>query len=227
MPTVVLVHSPLVGPLTWRRAAEELTSRGYDTIIPDLRYAAERQVTIAAIADSAAIQVSGSELVLVGHSGAGLLLPSIAERVSSPVIAFCFVDAHLPPRDSEVPLADAEFLSLLTSIASDGRLPPWSSWWGPNAMESLVPDPTMRREISEDMPCLRLDYFRQVVHAVEGWPTKCGYVRLSELYESSATEAEELGWPVRRLSAGHLHGVVDPASVCECILQVIGEPLTT
>jgi pimeloyl-ACP methyl ester carboxylesterase len=227
VPTIVLVHSPLVGPLTWRGVAEELTSRGYETIVPDLRSAAEQHATAAAIVDSAVSQFSGSAVILVGHSGAGLLLPSIAERANSPVTAFCFVDAHLPPRKGEVPLADAEFFSLLTSIASDGRLPTWSSWWGPHAMESLVPDAAMRREISDDMPSLSLDYFRQVVHAVDGWPTTCGYVRLSEAYEPSASKAEQLGWPVKRLSAGHLHGVVDPASVSERILQVIGELPTT
>ncbi|HUF33453.1 MAG TPA: alpha/beta fold hydrolase [Acidimicrobiales bacterium] len=221
MPVVVLIHSPLVGPSSWHRVAEELNNRGREATVPDLRGAAEKQATIAAIADSAARQIPDSELVLVGHSGAGMLLPAIAHRVSTPVTAFCFVDAHLPPRKGEVPLADPAFFGFLSSISSQGRLPPWSSWWGPETMEALVPDPAVRAQLTEEMPSLSLDYFLQEIHAVERWPATCGYVRLSASYEPSASEAEELGWPVERFSAGHLHGVVDPASVAAAVLDVL------
>lgn len=36
-PTVVLVHTPLVGPFSWSTVAAALRRRGYDVLVPDLR----------------------------------------------------------------------------------------------------------------------------------------------------------------------------------------------
>ncbi len=36
-PLFVLVHSPLVGPLTWGPVAAELRGRGYAAVVPALR----------------------------------------------------------------------------------------------------------------------------------------------------------------------------------------------
>lgn len=41
MPTFILIHSPLVGPLTWALVAEELSQRGHPTltpVLPDARH---------------------------------------------------------------------------------------------------------------------------------------------------------------------------------------------
>ena len=55
-----------------------------------------------------------------------------------------FVDAGLPT-DGPDP-----FLDRLRDIAEDGLLPPWSTWFGPDVMATLVPDPTRRAEIEAD-----------------------------------------------------------------------------
>src|SRR5688500_9934088 len=73
----VLVHSPLVGPATWRGVADVLVSFGHQVELPDLRDAAQsgdprRFISVARSATST------DTAVLVGHSGAGFFLPSIA-----------------------------------------------------------------------------------------------------------------------------------------------------
>ena len=35
--TLVFIHSPLLGPMTWQLVAEILQSRGFRTVVPSLR----------------------------------------------------------------------------------------------------------------------------------------------------------------------------------------------
>ena len=73
----MLVHSPLVGPTTWQWVAEALQPSGHDVAVPGLRGAAITGAPRAVV--RAALQLTGKEpTVLVGHSGAGFFLPSIA-----------------------------------------------------------------------------------------------------------------------------------------------------
>ena len=43
-------------------------------------------------------------VILAGHSGAGPLLPTIADAVSCPIAAMLFVDSFLPPPSGTVAL---------------------------------------------------------------------------------------------------------------------------
>ena len=71
----VLVHSPLVGPSTWRWVAQELNTAGHRASVRAVPAAVAEQGW-SAFADSMARQAAGGEM-LVGHSGAGPLLPQI------------------------------------------------------------------------------------------------------------------------------------------------------
>ncbi len=225
-PRLSLIHSPLVGPSSWAGVAAALSKRGVDVSVPDLRHAAESIGTIEAIVRAVTHVLPPDEQILVGHSGAGMLLPTIAEASVANVVGFVFVDAHLPPMDGRVDLADAGFKGFLDSLATDGRLPGWSQWWGAEAMAMMVPDEGLRAALELEMPSLPLAYFSQELEASRGWATRpCGYIRLSELYEPSAEAAEGLGWPVERFSAGHLHAAVDPAGVTSALLTIV-EALT-
>src|SRR6266567_956088 len=98
---VVLIHSPLVGPFTWSLVAQSLQSAGFEVLVPALtdrratpppywqQHSASVQRALASIAED-------RPLVLVGHSGAGSLLPAIAHATNHPVKAYLFVDAGLP-----------------------------------------------------------------------------------------------------------------------------------
>ena len=81
---LVLVHSPLTGPLTWQPVARVLTARGYSAVVPSLveglmgprpyypRLAAR-------VAEAVLHEARGArEAVLIGHSGAGAILPAAA-----------------------------------------------------------------------------------------------------------------------------------------------------
>ena len=96
---IALVHSPLTGPFVWEPAAQELARRGIEAVLPEVAEHPSvagpfwaRQSTAAA---RSLRRVRGS-VVLVGHSGAGPILPAIAERATPEIAAIVFVDAGLP-----------------------------------------------------------------------------------------------------------------------------------
>src|SRR5262245_8795614 len=105
----VLVHSPLVGPLTWSRVAEELRGLGEGVVVPVLPEALEApawQAAAGAVAEAA----PDAPLVLVAHSGAGPLLPAVRMALGRRVpAAYIFVDAGIPrPETTRLEMLRAE-----------------------------------------------------------------------------------------------------------------------
>ena len=56
-----------------------------------------------------------------------------------------FVDAFLPPASGTARLVPAEFIDELSTLATDDVVPPWSSWFGDEVMQDLVPDAASTR----------------------------------------------------------------------------------
>jgi pimeloyl-ACP methyl ester carboxylesterase len=208
----MLVHSPLVGPATWQWVAEALRSAGHDVAVPDLREAAIAGAPHAVV--RAALELTAKEpTVVVGHSGAGFFLPSIAAGLDSPVRRLVFVDAGVPPCQGEA-TTGAEFLEQLRSLAADVTLPKWSTWWGEGVMENLVPDGARRAEIEVEMPQVPLAFFETPIPLPVGWCEDPGaFVLLSEPYRRDADTARSLGWPVVEDLGNHLDIVNDPESL--------------
>ncbi len=218
----VLVHSPLVGPCTWSWVADALRHEGVPVALPDLTAAAVTgrwEACVDAVVQSV-VQVREPEVVLVGHSGAGPLLPTIAERLDGRANRTVFVDAGVPPDGSDAELVPADFRVFLAGIARDGVLPRWSEWFGTGAMEGLVTDPVRRRAVVADMVELPLAYFDGRVPR-PGRPIERGaYVLLSEVYRADADEARRRGWPVVELLGAHLDIVNEPERVATALLNL-------
>ena len=162
----------------------------------------------------------GAGPVVVAHSGAGVLLPLVATRLAA--AAAVFVDAVLPPAGTATPSEDLrEFLAGLPVV--DGRLPPWSTWWGPDVMARLVPDPGLRHAIEADQRPLPVAFYDHSVPVPADWtPPRAGYLRLSPAYAEDAAEAAARGWPVRVLDGQHLDLATRPAEVAAGILALSG-----
>ena len=222
----VLVHSPLVGPGTWKPVAHELERRGQAAVIPSLvgvAHAPTPQWRHCPKAVAAATEHVVGALVLVAHSGAGPLLPTIAAALSSDIAALIFVDAFLPPTTGSVPLATPPFMAQLRALAKEDVLPPWSAWFGEQGLRELVPDARLRTALEQEMPRLPLAYFAASVPVPAGWDRwPCGYLLFaSEPYGDSAAEARRRGWPVVELSdAHHLALVADPLTVTDALLRI-------
>lgn len=246
--TFALVHSPLVGPATWRPVAEELAARSLAAVVPALTSpleasrpwwataASEVVAAVDATVRGQRIDVespspgTGSDVVVVGHSGAGPRLPAIGERLAAAgheVVATVFVDAGLPSSGGSAGKAPpAQFAELLDGLVdNDGRLPPWPQWWSPGTMVELVPDPAVRAAVAAECPPVPRSLFDEVVPVPSGWPgaTPCGYLAFGYGYgyEDEAAEAERRGWVVARMDGLHLHPVVAPADVADALQLLV------
>ncbi|MFF5986931.1 alpha/beta fold hydrolase [Prauserella flavalba] len=225
-PTIVLVHSPLVGPSTWTEAARPLRDKGFDVVVPSLATVVDGEPPFyPRLAEAVAEQTGDRPVVLVGHSGAGALLPAIADALPGEVRAAVFVDAVLPhPGRDWFAAAPPELGTRLESLAVAGRLPPWHEWFPPGALTALFPDAETYRRFVAELPTVPLAYFAERAPEAERWPPPaCGYVRLSEPYDAVADECERLGWPVHRVAADHLAMLTRPGLVAGLVARLVAE----
>ena len=223
--TFVLVHSPLVGPATWRGVAIELTGRGHRAAVPSmLGFESDGRPYWPGFVDRlvASCAMVDGPLTLVAHSGAGPLLPIAVDRLGDRVEAVIFAEASIAPEQGVAELAPEWLRQHLGSLAVDGILPPWSAWWGDDAMTTLIPDARVRAELEADLPSLPLDYFEQTVPVPDGWTSdvRSAFLWFSDVYEGEAADARGRGWPVERLPGTHLHMVTHPAAVADGLLSI-------
>jgi hypothetical protein len=214
----VLVHSPLVGPATWRGVAEALASMGHDVEVPDLRDAAASGDPRRFI-EGAQTAIRHDADVVVGHSGAGFFLPSIAAGQTA-TTTLLFVDAGIPPCGGTT-TASADMLDRLRALAVDGVLPRWSLWWGEDVMERLVPDERRRLQVESELVEVPLAFYTTPVSLPDAWcHMHGGFVLLSEAYRADAAAAMALGWPTVELLGGHLDVMNHPAAVARALTQL-------
>ncbi|MDB5448775.1 MAG: hypothetical protein JWQ97_4092 [Phenylobacterium sp.] len=216
-PRLVLLHSPLLGPFSWRAAAGELAAQGLAVETPawpKLSTIAHAFYPTLAASLAASIDGAGSApVVLAAHSGAGPLVPPLTQALSAPVAGVVFVDALLPhPGRSWFDTAPAQMRDQLRAGAQMGQLPPWDDWWPPGALARLVPDEAARAALVGELEPLPLAYFEERAPAA-ALEAPCAYLQLSASYEEEARLAGRQGWPVVRLPLNHLAAVSQPRAV--------------
>jgi hypothetical protein len=226
-PVFALIHSPLVGPATWTTVAEQLRARGAGVAVPSLRDRGEgagpywRQHALAAAAMLNALP-AGRPLVLVGHSGAGPLLPAIRQVAERDVTLYLFVDAGIPVdglsrldllRD-ELP----EAASLLEQqLNAGGRYPAWRD----EDLAAVLSDGDARRQVLAELQPRGLPFWTEPLPVFSGWPdAPCAYVQFSDGYAVPAERARGEGWLYRRVDGGHFQMMVDPEAVADLMLDM-------
>jgi hypothetical protein len=210
----LLVHPPLLGPAALRPLAAELRSRGHDVAVPDLRAAVGRAAGWPERYVAAAVR--GPAEVVLGFSGAGVVLPAVA--VAAGAREAVWVDAVLPAR-SGATTASAEIRAAVAALVHDGRIDDWTTWWGPDAWPGLLPDPELRAAVEAEGHRLPADFYEIPVPVPERWPEGgARYVQLSAAYDDAAAEARARGWPVTGSGAGsHLDVATDPVGVADLV----------
>lgn len=225
-PVFVLVHSPSVGPSTWRPVAQHLTASGHRVRVPSLLHiGAGAPPFWPRVADAVRDELrqvpAGSPVTLVAHSNAGLLLPVIRSGLDHPVASSVFVDAALPARTGPTPVAPPEVLEFLRPMAVNGTLPRWTDWWDEADVAPMFPDPLVRRTVIEEQPALPLSYYEQHIPVPDSWDDHpCSYLLFSPPYDGLAAEARERGWRVAHLPGAHLHQLVDPAGTARHLVEL-------
>lgn len=231
-PAFVLVHSPLVGPLTWAPVSRELRQRGIETVLPvltgeegEMPYWAQHASAVGA---TLAPLAPDRRLILVGHSGAGPLLPVMATFSPHPMSGYIFVDASLPHpgwsslQDLEADMPDFA-ADLRQELEAGGSFPRWTD----DDLRPVIPDEGLRRGVLAELQPRGLASFREPLPSFAGWPdAPCAYLRLSEGYDRAAEQARSKGWAYREFDAGHFHMLVDPAAVAGTLLHLASSLLS-
>ena len=224
----VLIHSPLVGPLTWSLVADEMRQRGLDVLVPDLEdspdlnepFWKQHAESVSGFLEGLPVDKS---LTLVAHSGAGPLLPVIRASIPNPVHAYVFVDAGIPQNQ-------ATRLDLMRSEETDwarqfqeyleggGHFPDWSS----EDLQEILPSDELRKQVVAEIRSRALDFFTEPIPVFERWPdAPCVYILFSEPYQRAAVQAREAGWQTHELKAGHFHMLVDARAVTDLIVGAV------
>jgi hypothetical protein len=224
----ILIHSPLVGPLTWSRVADEMRARSLKVLVPTLEDSASSRDPFwkqhaASVARAVSPTPQDTPVLLVAHSGAGPLLPAIRRSIPNPVRAYVFVDAGIP-RDgatrlelmkSEDPEWAGQFQSLLEQ---GGRFPDWSF----DDLQEIIPDEKLRRQMVSEIRPRGVSFFTEPIPVFTGWPdAPCVYIRFSAPYDTSAAQAMASDWLVHDLDAGHFHMLVNPVAVTDMIINSV------
>ncbi|MBO0873951.1 MAG: alpha/beta hydrolase [Pseudonocardia sp.] len=129
--TFVLVPGFWLGSWAWDRVADRLRADGHDAVAVTpggvAERSAERDVTIESqVADLVAVLHRHRDVVLVGHSGAGLVVAAAAERARERVARLVFVDTGpLPEGVAQIDFVRPEVREWIRQrlAENDGRQP--------------------------------------------------------------------------------------------------------
>lgn len=224
----MLIHSPLVGPLTWSLVAAELRQRGFEVFVPHLKDSPTADIPFwkqhaGSVSSALADMPKDTFVTLVAHSGAGPLIPAIRQLLVNPANAYLFVDAGIP-RDGASRLdlmrsEDPEWAAQLQEEFERGkRFPNWSF----DDLQEVIPDESLRRQMVAEIHPRGLAFFVEPIPVFEGWPdAPCAYIQFSSPYRKPAAQARLAGWPAYELNAGHFHMLVDAKTVTDLIVKSI------
>lgn len=227
MTTFAFVPSPLVGTVTWQPLAAALQAQGHTTITATLEDPAEGETAWWQTHLTSAVQsLAGlpSPYVLVGHSGAGPLLPLIANALPQPPSAYLYADAGvlwqpatrldmLYAENSDTTQAQAfeEFLK------AGGRFPEWTEEF----LRESVPNDDLRHALVASLRPKPLSFFTEVIPVPSQWEqVPAAYLQLSPFYQSYADVALEKGWRVERIPSHHFAMLSDAPLIANALIQL-------
>lgn len=224
---LVLLHSPLVGPGTWRYLAPLLRAQGQEAAVAD--FAADMAgdppyyTKLVRNARTLLGPDRSATTLLVAHSGAGSLVPAVA--APGGVAGAIFVDALLPhPGQSWFETVPRSLKVRLERSANDCRIPPWHRWWPDGAIRALFADEAPYDRFVSELRGIPLAYLREPAPECELQDSfRAAYLQLGQGNAAEASRAERLGWPVERLPLHHLAIITHPTQVAEKIGALVSK----
>lgn len=226
LPTLALIHSPLVTESTWKYLVPALQARGYPVAIATLR---DNRISARHWWDQHAVSMVESlanltsPYILVGHSSAGPLLPLIAERLPFPPKAYIFIDAGIlwePASRLAMMYAEDEAWGkeFEAYLRSNKAFPAWTS----EQLQDILPDTTLRQEVLDSVRPKELSFFIERIPIPSGWDNvPSSYLQLSATYQSYADAAQTRGWNVERMVGHHFSMMTHPEEVAEAMIRLI------
>jgi pimeloyl-ACP methyl ester carboxylesterase len=232
MATFVLVHGSFHGGWCWQKVAPLLRRSGHEVYTPTLTGLGERH--------HLATPQSGLELhiqdilqvieyedlhnvILVGHSYAGLVNTSVAEHIPERLARLIYLDAFIPHDGQNafdlMPGMEGQWTQLAASQGDGWRVPPMS----PAALGITKPaDVAWVQARLTPMPLLT---HQQRVHLTSSQARQLPrtYVLCTQLgFQASAREAKSLGWDYFQLEIGHDAMITVPNELAHTLNKAIG-----
>jgi hypothetical protein len=218
-PALVLVHSPLVGPLTWKPVARELEARWSRRGRSFARRCGGHGPALSPEDRSSGGRGDQRSQRLLRNPGGPQWRRSVAADhggcLGGSTVGAIYVDALLPyPGVSWFDRAPDELAEQMRHIAEDGVLPPWHEWFDAEVVDGLLPDPELRGRFVAELPRLPVAAFEETTPEAS-WSGPSAYVLLSGTYGEEAGRARTRGWPVVEQRAHHLAMLTDPSPIAE------------
>ncbi|MGE0044303.1 MAG: alpha/beta fold hydrolase [Hyphomonadaceae bacterium] len=226
MPTLILIHSPLIPAWSWNEVADLAAREGFAARTVNLTEVAldplkSHLPMLPRLADAVSLAARGCAApILVAHSAGGALVPRAATGAYDPQ-GIVFVDAPIPrPGKSWFETAPA-FEPRVRAATRDRIAPRWPDWFAPGVVQTLIPERALRERFIADCPRLPLSYFTEPAPHAELPDVPTAYLRLSEAYESDARDAEAKGWVTRRASLDHVAMITQPNAVAGLLIEIV------
>ena len=227
--TLVLLHSPFVTAQTWGELPSVLAQLGHAVVVVEVvdddhpPYAA---TYVARAAQQIGRAAPAAPLVLVGHSGAGPLLPQVGESQRAarrPVAAYVFLDATLPRAGaSRLDLLHARDEALAHQTRAELERGALAPTWTDADLSASGLDAHQRVTALAALRPRGLAFFEEVVPSPGDWPdAPCIYVQTSAGAAGVARLARLRGFEVVESGGGHLAALVDPTGLARTLHSVV------
>lgn len=234
--TFVLVHGTGSGGWCWKQVARILRAGGSEVYAPTLSGVGDRAHLASCgidltthITDVSSLMYFEDlwDVVLVGHSYAGMVITGVAATAPARVGQLIYLDAYVPDEGQcEYDLWPPE-LRADADLASGVRPSPPPSLMG-------ITDPQLAAwVVARETPHPMATYLQApppaspASGAIPRAYLTCTGGEVTWVFGRFAEKARTLGWPVREIATGHDAMLIDPAGVAALLVDLAGNRRTT
>ncbi|MEM9623292.1 MAG: alpha/beta fold hydrolase [Pseudomonadota bacterium] len=217
----LLLHSPLVTPLTWAALTQHLRTQGSTSstvamdhdAAPEMPLYAHHLNQIQAVTNT----LETAQVIVVAHSGAG----SLAALLNPADFAgFIFIDAIFPlAANSRFTLFDEpDAVRSWRKLAEQhsGHIP--RTWLA--ALAEQIDDPRLRSNFIAELTDAPIALYEETIPIHAQWPPANGlYVQWTQSYAGDAGRAAASGFAVRKEPTTHFNMLNQPQAVAGTLLD--------
>lgn len=239
---LVLVHGSWHGGWCWKKVERELNSSDYRIFTPTLLGMESKNDPLAKNTgltlhveqiSKLILENNLSDIVLVGHSYAGMVITGVAHKIPEKISKLIYLDAFLPDNNQSLfDLSEKERVETMEKSLEDnegrtigqGAEEVWllpirdPKFFGVNnqedikyLQENMVPTPvlTFREKVKADNPLAK---------SIEKYYIRCTQNSLSEKF---GLKAKNTGYNYYEIDAGHDVMISEPVKFIDTLIKII------